>query len=630
MAFQLSPGVQVQEVDLTNVVPAVATTAGATAGHFKWGPIGQVVTVSTEGELARVFGEPDDDTFQYFFTAANFLAYGNNLQVVRAQGSADLNATIGSAGLLVKNREHYDTLSTFTNAGAFVAKYAGALGNSITISLCQSADAFSKANTATVELAYALEATEIDLASGANTLTVGDHITFEGHSTEYRITSIASTVVTLHTGLTTAIDGTSTPVNVSVKWRYADEFDAAPGTSAHATRMGGSNDEMHVIVIDRTGAISGTPNTVLEKFANVSVARDAQNSDGTTNFYKRVINDKSSYVWFADHYDQLDTDVDVTGTASTVVNAWAHTTRYPLYADFAHGADTASGSQVDADLMNAYALYANDELYDISLIPVGPASGVVAKYVVDNVAEVRKDCMVFLSPELTDDTVSEVTAFRDGVNINSSYAVMDSGWKYQYDRYNDTYRYVPLNGDVAGCAVRTDLVADAWFSPAGYNRGQIKNAVKLLVNPDKTDRDNLYKKQVNPVVSFPGQGIVLFGDKTMLTSSSAFDRINVRRLFIVLEKAIATAAKFQLFEFNDTFTRANFRNLVEPFLRDVQGRRGITDFKVVCDETNNTAEVIDGNEFVADIYIKPARSINFITLRFVATRTGISFEETGV
>jgi len=268
------------------------------------------------------------------------------------------------------------------------------------------------------------------------------------------------------------------------------------------------------------------------------------------------------------------------------------------------------------------------------LLPLGAASATVATYAINNVAETRKDCVVFVSPELSDvvdnlgSEATDVTAFRDTLP-SSSYAVLDSGWKYQYDRYNDVYRWIPLNGDTAGLAVRTDFTNDPWFSPAGFNRGQIKNVVKLAYSPSKTDRDTLYKKGVNPVVSFPGQGTILYGDKTMLTKPSAFDRINVRRLFIVLEKAIATAAKYQLFEFNDPFTRAQFRNLVEPFLRDVQGRRGITDFKVVCDESNNTGEVIDRNEFVADIFIKPARAINFISLNFIATRTGISFEEVG-
>ena len=293
-----------------------------------------------------------------------------------------------------------------------------------------------------------------------------------------------------------------------------------------------------------------------------------------------------------------------------------------------------SADPTQGNIQTSFSIFANDELYDISLLPLGNVSSATATYIINNIAEVRKDCVVFVSPDQTDvvdqagSEATNVTGFRD-LLPSSSYAVMDSGWKYQYDRYNDVYRWIPLNGDTAGLAVRTDFVADPWFSPAGFNRGQVKNVVKLAYSPKKTDRDTLYKKGVNPVVTFPGNGTVLYGDKTLLSKPSAFDRINVRRLFIVLEKAIATAAKFQLFEFNDAFTRAQFRNLVEPFLREVQGRRGITDFKVVCDETNNTGDVIDRNEFVAGIFVKPARSINFIQLNFVATRTGISFEEVG-
>ena len=410
-----------------------------------------------------------------------------------------------------------------------------------------------------------------------------------------------------------------------------DDFDGALGTSAQATARGGANDEIHVVVVDEDGLWSGTAGTILEKYANLSVASDAKKSDGTVNFYKEYINEYSEYIWWGDHHTDLDSDVGA--AAGLLNNTFSHTGRKPQYVSLAGGTD--DNAPTDGELQTAFLKFANDEEFDVSLIPVGPASGTVAKYVVDNVAEIRKDCMVFLSPELADsqasDAATQIVDFRDNsANINSSFAVMDSGHKYQYDRYNDVYRYVPLNGDVAGCCVRTDLVADPFFSPAGFNRGQVKNAVKVSFSPNKAERDTLYKKQVNPVVAFPGQGVTLFGDKTMLTSPSAFDRINVRRLFIVLEKAIATAAKFQLFEFNDTFTRANFRNLVEPFLRDIQGRRGIIDFKVVCDTTNNTPAVIDGNEFRADIFIKPARSINFITLTFVATRTGISFEETGV
>jgi phage tail sheath protein FI len=308
----------------------------------------------------------------------------------------------------------------------------------------------------------------------------------------------------------------------------------------------------------------------------------------------------------------------------------------PITISLTGGVDDLTAT--DGQLQTGFAIFANDELYDISLVAVGKASASVATYVINNVAEVRKDCVVFVSPQnissgdviigTGSDAVNAVNAYRN-LLPSTSYAVLDSGCKYQYDRYNDKYRWIPLNGDIAGLCARTDLTDDPWYSPGGYSRGQVKNVVKLAVNPGKTERDNLYKNGVNPVVNFPGQGTVLFGDKTLQAKPSAFDRINVRRLFIVLEKAIATAAKYQLFEFNDSFTRAQFKNLVEPFLRDVQGRRGVTDFRVKCDDTNNTGEVIDRNEFVADIFIKPNRSINFITLNFVAARSSVSFEEIG-
>jgi hypothetical protein len=636
MAFQLSPGVLVREIDLTQVVPAVATSPGAFAGVFQWGPVDEVINISSENELVSVFGEPNAETYTYFFTAANFLSYGSNLQVVRAE-TGNLNAT-SSTGFLIKNSAHYDNLGASaiaSGAGEWAAKYPGTLGNSLRVSLCQNADAFSKTAITTVTTSNAIGATTVDVVSATN-LIIGDLVVFTGHSTEYEIVGISTNTLTIRekgktTGLTAIVDGTSVAVDVEARWFYHADFDGPPGTSAQATARGGSGDEIHIIVVDQAGDITGTANTVLEKFSNLSVASDAKKSDGTVNYFVEYINQYSAYIWFAGNHSELDADVGAaTGLLS---NAFTHTSRKPDYASLSGG--TNDNTPSDGELQTAYTHFANDELYDVSLIPVGPASGVVAKWVVDNVAEIRKDCMVFLSPELADATsltpATDIVDFRNvSANINSSFAVMDSGWKYQYDRYSDVYRYIPLNGDVAGCCVRTDLVADPFFSPAGFQRGQIRNAVRLAYSPNKADRDTLYKKQVNPVVSFPGQGVVLFGDKTMLTSPSAFDRINVRRLFIILEKAIATAAKFQLFEFNDTFTRANFRNLVEPFLRDIQGRRGIYDFKVVCDETNNTPAVIDGNEFRADIFIKPARSINFITLTFVATRTGISFEETGV
>ena len=555
MAFQLSPGVQVTEKDLTSVVPAVGTSIGGTAGDFLWGPANEVVTISSENELVSRFGLPpiSGTTYREWFTAASFLAYTSALKVVRAiDTSAALNAG-ATAGVLIQNEDAYGNIASFSN-GMWAAKYPGALGNSLKVSFADSAD--------------------------------------------------------------------------FATWAYKEQFDYAPSTSTYVSAASGSNDEMHIIVIDAGGYFTGTAGTVLEKFVGVSKASDATDSVGRSNYYRTVINQRSQYVWW-------------TGHPAAVANNWGTLSNSVTYSsDATSGESTvtltlgANGTTDDADLQTAFALFANDELVDVNLIFVGSASATVGDYVIDNVAEIRKDCMVFVSPaaaSVLDNVGSEATSIVAEVAsyTRSSFAVFDSGWKYMYNRYYDQYVWVPCNGDIAGLCASTDNVADPWFSPAGYNRGAIKNAVKLAYSPNKTDRDTLYKAGVNPVVGFPGSGIVLFGDKTLLEKPSAFDRINVRRLFITLEKAIATAAKFQLFEFNDAFTRAQFKNLVEPFLRDVQGRRGIYDFRVVCDETNNTSQIVDSNQFVADIFIQPAKSINFIQLNFIATRTGIAFEEVG-
>jgi len=412
-------------------------------------------------------------------------------------------------------------------------------------------------------------------------------------------------------------------------WTYEDQFDSAPSTSDYVSNLGGADDELHIIVIDEDGLISGTAGTVLEKWANVSKAADARTSAGANNYYVEVLKG-SKYIWWMDHTTSVEAGDTAWGSSSAATTFKTMST--VVTRSLTGGVNDAP---TDAEIQTGYDLFANAELIDINLLINGPHSLAVGKYIIDNIATTRLDCVVFVSPTLAavynnagDEADDIVTERQDAAfNVNTSYAVMDSGWKYQYDKYNDKYRWIPLNADVAGLCARTDAIADPWFSPGGLNRGQIKNVVKLAYSPDKTDRDTLYKAGINPVVSFPGEGTVLFGDKTLLAKPSAFDRINVRRLFIVLEKAIATAAKYQLFEFNDAFTRAQFRNLVEPFLRDIKGRRGIYDFRVICDETNNTGEVIDRNEFVADIYIKPARSINFISLNFIATRTGVAFEE---
>lgn len=410
-------------------------------------------------------------------------------------------------------------------------------------------------------------------------------------------------------------------------------FSAAPATSAFASNAGASNDELHVLVIDEDGYFTGTKNSILEKYEFLSKASDARKSDNTTNYYKDVISNSSRYIWWLGHHDSTTDDwgqTALTGAAFDTMTAAAELS-------LTSGVDA---SPTEGEIQTAYTLFNNEQI-DISLVFTGAATAATVGAIANGLIADRKDCMLFFSPNSATtgttapativtnctDFGTAVTALVSG--ITQSYCVMDSGWKYQYDRYNDVYRWIPLNADIAGLTARTEYTNDAWWSPGGLTRGQIKNAIKLSVNPNKTQRDSLYAANINPVVTFPGDGTVLYGDKTLLRKPSAFDRINVRRLFIVLEKSIAISAKYQLFEFNDAFTRAQFKNIVEPFLRDVQGRRGVTDFKVVCDESNNTSSVIDRNEFVADIYIKPSRSINYITLNFVAARSGVNFEEIG-
>jgi phage tail sheath protein FI len=406
-------------------------------------------------------------------------------------------------------------------------------------------------------------------------------------------------------------------------------FSGAPGTSEYASDLGATaaNDEMHIVVVDEDGVISGTAGTILEEFAFVSQASDAKKADGTSNFYKDVVNNNSEYVWWIDHDPQLS---NAGSSISGGQTSFAGQTTVQ--------ADSLSGGSDDnvpttGELALGYDLLEDAETVDVNLlfsVPDANGANTLANDLI-SIAAARKDCMAFVSPPIEDTVGSstpaaDVKSFADTLT-SSSYAACDSSALYVYDKYNDVYRWIGAAGHQAGLCANSDRVADAWFSPAGVNRGQLLGITKLAFNPKKADRDTLYKARVNPIVSLPGQGTLLFGDKTLLSRPSAFDRINVRRLFIVLEKAIATSAKAQLFEFNDEFTRAQFRNLVEPFLRDVKGRRGLTDFLVVCDETNNTGQVIDANRFVADIFIKPARSINFITLNFIATRTGVEFSE---
>jgi len=630
MAFQLSAGVNVSEVDLTTIVPSVATSIGAFAGPFAWGPTNEVVTISDEVRLASRFGNPNSTNYEYWFSAANFLAYTNNLKIVRAANTAysTLNASANTNGaILIQNEDDYEGNHATANTtnGPMVAKCPGALGNSLRISMCPSSQAFSSNLTVTDSLrANAVTAGDTTInvngtPNAAANLIAGDLISVDGGTSYIRVESVNATAIITTTAPGTVVVGTA----VLRKWQYADQFKVAPGTSDYATSKSGANDEIHIIVLDEDGNFTGTANNVVEKWAFVSKAADAKDSSGSSIYYPNVLNDQSEYVWWTGHQP------GATNWGNNAQGTTFNTIRVPFSASMSGGED---GTITTANVISAYAQFANADSVDISLIISGPANQAIATNLISNIAEVRKDCLVFLSPERSDvvnnpgNEVTDSLAYRDSLT-STSFAVMDSGWKYQYDKYNDTYRYVPLNGDIAGLCARTDLERDPWYSPGGLNRGIIKNVIKLAYNPTKTNRDDLYVKGINPVVSFQGEGTVLFGDKTMLSKPSAFDRINVRRLFVVLEKSIARAARFSLFEFNDQFTRAQFVALVEPFLRDVQGRRGITDFRVVCDETNNTGEVIDRNEFVGDIYIKPARSINFIQLNFVAVRTGVSFDE---
>ena len=660
MAFQVSPGVNVTEKDLTNVIPAVSTTSGGIVITAEKGPIDEITTVSSEQELAEVFGKPNSSNFEEWFSAANFLGYGNNLKVVRPI-TGMLNASVSGSPILVKNTTDYldnfsSAASFAANVGAYGAREAGTLGNSLKVSVCSNSTAFgphSMSGNLVADASAAIGDTTISVDDGG-LMQVGDILEF-GDATAvpstdgapsgfyYKITAISTNLLTIarfnpQTG-TTETGGLRHAVVDNAKvlrhWEYYFNFSNPPTTSDDVSNAGGSLDEMHIVVIDEDGVITGTTGTILETFEGVSQAVDAKSSTGASNFFADVIYAQSKFVYVMDHETTLANSGAVRTT--TFDNAQGDAFVVKTYS-LAGGTDDYAAT--NAEIATAYEKFNDAENVDLSLLICGPsqtsadATGDTKATAVMDIATARKDCVAFISPAKADvvgvanaiTQTQNVVGFADGLP-STSYAVIDSGYKYMYDRYNDVYRFVPLNGDTAGLCARTDSVADAWFSPGGFNRGQVRGAVKLAFNPNQTQRDELYKSRVNSVVSFPGQGTVLFGDKTAQAKPSAFDRINVRRLFIVLEKAISTAAKFQMFEFNDEFTRAQFRNLVEPFLRDVQGRRGLTDFSVVCDDSNNTGDVIDRNEFRADIFVKPARSINFIQLNFIATRTGIAFSE---
>lgn len=615
MVFSVSPSVTIREVDATATIPAIATPPAAIAGVFRWGPVNERILVTSENELVSRFGKPTDDNYETFFTAADFLSYSNALYVTRVTSTS-----ANTAG------------GTYFNA-----KYPGALGNSIEVSYVTSSNAYSEAltnenlilNTGNNDIIaigtnqFVIESTDDfrpDLANGDIIRVGNDDIGYQNLIVDTYTTQIT---VDNNDTANTADDFNVYTYTINFKNKYA--LSATSYKDLTYTRFWGLSylfsgaptaGNMHVVVTDRGGAITGVADTVLEVYENVSRTPSAKLQDGSNNYYVTVIENRSDWI-IADDTQSLNAVADSFG-----------------YERLAGGLDGASESSIPfGRVATGYDFYKDAAEIDISFILQGKANGAnLANYIVQNIAENRKDCVAFISPPF-DQVVTpsnpqtkldNVIAFR-GLVQNSSYFFMDSGYKYRYDKYNDVYRWVPLNGDMAGLCSRIE----PYESPAGYKRGIIKNVVKLAFNPNKEQRDQLYGNDINPVVSQVGQGVLLFGDKTGLgtATGSAFTRINVRRLFITVEKAVATIAASFLFDFNDEFTQTQFRNSVEPFLRDIQGRRGIIDFRVISDASINTPDVIDRNIFRGNIFIKPSRTINFIELTFVATRTGVEFDE---
>lgn len=570
--FPLSPAIQITEQDRQAYVPATATSIGGyVCAGLNWGPVDQVTQVTSKTDLATKFGKPNDNNAAWWFSAANFLDYSNNLQLVRAVDATTFNATSGSSTVLVKNNADYESKSPLSaSVGAWIAKYPGALGNSLRVVVCD-----------------------------------------------------ATASATVYTSSSWLVGSSGT--------KFSDLF-VRPATSTQATALGlTANDEVHVVVIDEDGSFTGTAGTVLEQYPFLSKAVDARNYDGSSNYYVSAINTKSNYVRWANKPSALATNW---GTALTAIGS-SYVTLSTVTASSLTGGTDPTLASYDASATTSWALFANSETTNCQLVISGPASSSTCT-VIQALADARKDCVAFYSPAQTSvvNAADESTAlsnvltyFNSTFNVNSTYAVLDSNWKYQYDAYNDKYRWVPCNPDIAGLCARVDDTNDAWWSPAGETRGVIKNAVKLAWQPSRTSRDTLYPNRINPVVSLPGRGILLYGDKTAITKPGAFDSIGVRRLFLVLEAQIGKYAATNLFEFNDDFTRSRFVATISNYLDGVQAGRGILDKKVICDTTNNTNQIINARQFVGDIYIWPSKAINAIRLNFIATGGLVSFTE---
>ena len=710
-----SPGIVVREVDLTvGRIDPTSDAVGAIVSPFAKGPVDVPILVENEADLLQNFGEPypTDKHYEHWMVASSFLAYGGSLQVVRSNDSDLRNGYAGAASSIkIKSLDDYNNLgydeNTITDV-TVAARNPGSWSNGIKVALIDAkADQIlvgvsTSAGLSNIQVGYGVTQAISSVLPGAGTTSVLDgylkgvitqisgtnayvkvlsHVSAAGTETnvDYQPSGVyafaTSGSVAIHTSGQSVAAGTTTYTaqqdwfdqqtislsnNTSINWNnIADR----PSTSSFAAARNSRFDEIHVIVIDDKGAISGNAGTILEKHLSLSKAKNAEYSVGSPSYWRKYLASNSQYIFGGSQPAGIVTTGFSSGFTLTTNSGWDQNTDSILFGatgantltlaggkNYNGGTDiTVSGSLTSTigDLSTGYSLFANSEEYGVDFLLMGSANyakesaqSLANKLI--SVAEERKDAIAFITPYrlafLNDSTVGSVTVNSSADITNniisfyapvtsSSYTFFDSGYKYMYDKFSDTFRYVPLNGDIAGLCARNDINNFPWFSPAGTTRGAILNAVKLAYNPSKSQRDRLYSNRINSVIFTPGSGIVLFGDKTGLSKSSAFDRLNVRRLFIYLENAISNAAKDQLFEFNDETTRSNFANIVEPFLRDVQAKRGIQDFRVICDETNNTAAIIDSNEFVADIYIKPARSINYIGLTFVATRSGVSFEE---
>ena len=627
MAISLiSPGIKITEQDLVASQQSVATTAGAFAGQFRWGPVEDPTLVESEADLVTKFGQPNSTNAVDFLSASNFLGYSQQIYVTRVINTTNaLNSTAeattgsGSAGTgqLVKNDDAYESIASF-DIGPWIAKFPGEIGNSLKVSACPSATAW-QANVGIVTVSVGGTVVTGTGTDFSNTVTVGDQLVIEGRvGTVSAVTNATSLILSsAHLTGASSVFGTR-------RWQYFGEFDAAPGTTTYTSTRGGSNDELHIVVVDEDGVITGVAGQLIEKYASVSKASDAKGENGGSNFYKDVIDVRSNWIRWTDH-DGEGTNWGTTASGTTFTSVTA-----PKNYSLAGGAD--GDAIADGDRITGYLLYANKDLIPASLIVMGQSSASVINRVINDVAEVRKDAIVCFSPNRSNvvgnvgSEVTDILSFVNGIT-RSTFGFCDSGWKYQYNKYTDSYIYVPLNADSAGCMARNDLNREPWISPAGFANGQIQNLVRLAWNPTNAQRDLLYKDAVNPVFTQVGKGTVLFGDKTFTTRNTSTNRLNVRRLFIELQRTISNSSDNVLFDRNDDITRTNFVNLISPYLRSVQARRGISAFRVICDASNNPASVVNANEFICDIFVQPVRSVNFIQLNFVSVAGTGSFTE---